>query len=121
MTVSDSVYDRMRAERARVAADLRARGAEEGEKLRATADREAQVTLADAYKTAEGLKGEGDATTADIYAKAYGQDPEFYRFYRTLNVYHDTLGAQGDVMVLQRSEEHKSELQSLIRISYADF
>src|SRR3546814_6889498 len=69
MTVSDSVYDRMRAERARVAADFRARGAEEGEKLRATADREAQVTLADAYKTAEGLKGEGDAKAADIYAK----------------------------------------------------
>ncbi|NGY03829.1 protease modulator HflC [Solimonas terrae] len=100
-TVSDSVYDRMRAERARVAADLRARGAEEGEKIRATADREAQVTLADAYKTAEQLKGEGDAKAADIYAKAYGQDPEFYRFYRTLNVYRDTMGAQGDVMVLQ--------------------
>src|SRR3546814_8660659 len=61
-TVSDSVYDRMRAERARVAADLRARGAEEGEKLRATADREAQVTLADAYKTAEGLKGDRKST-----------------------------------------------------------
>lgn len=100
-TVSDSVYDRMRAERARVAADLRARGAEEGEKIRATADREAQVTLADAYKTAEGLKGEGDAKAADIYAKAYGKDPEFYHFYRTLNVYRDTMGAQGDVMVLQ--------------------
>jgi membrane protease subunit HflC len=100
-TVSDSVYDRMRAERARVAADLRARGAEEGEKVRAAADREAQVTLANAYKTAEQLKGEGDAKAAEIYAKAYGQDPEFYSFYRTLNVYRDTMGAQGDVMVLQ--------------------
>lgn len=100
-TVSDSVYDRMRAERARVAADLRARGAEEAEKLRAAADREAQVTLANAYKQAEELKGEGDAKAADIYAKAYGKDPEFYSFYRSLNVYRDTLGGQSDVMVLQ--------------------
>lgn len=100
-TVSDSVYDRMRAERARVAADLRGRGAEEAEKVRATADQEAQVTLANAYKTAEQLKGEGDAKAADIYAKAYGQDADFYRFYRTLNVYRDTLGGDGDVMVLQ--------------------
>lgn len=100
-TVSDSVYDRMRAERARVAADLRARGAEEGEKIRAAADREAQVTLAEAYKTAEQLKGEGDAKATDIYASAYGRDPEFYHFYRTLNVYRGTMGAQGDIMVLQ--------------------
>lgn len=100
-TVSDSVYDRMRAERARVAADLRARGAEEAEKVRAAADREAQVTLANAYKAAEQFKGEGDAKAAEIYARAYGQDADFYRFYRTLNVYRDTMGGQGDVMVLQ--------------------
>lgn len=101
LAVSDSVYDRMRAERARVATDLRARGAEEAEKIRATADQEAQITLANAYKAAEELKGAGDAKAADIYAKAYGQDPEFYSFYRRLNVYRDTLGGQGDVMVLQ--------------------
>ncbi|WP_020648401.1 protease modulator HflC [Solimonas variicoloris] len=100
-TVSESVYDRMRAERARVASDLRARGAEEAEKISATADQEAQVTLANAYKQAEQLKGLGDARAAEIYAKAYGQDPEFYSFYRTLNVYRDSLGGQGDVMVLQ--------------------
>ncbi len=100
-TVSDSVYDRMRAERARVAADLRARGAEEAEKVRAAADREAQVTLANAYKAAEQFKGEGDAKAAEIYARAYGQDADFYRFYRTLNVYRDTMGGRGDVMVLQ--------------------
>lgn len=100
-TVSESVYDRMRAERARVASDLRARGAEEAEKISATADQEAQVTLANAYKAAEELKGAGDAKAAEIYAKAYGQDPEFYSFYRTLNVYRDSLGGQGDVMVLQ--------------------
>ncbi|NKF22507.1 protease modulator HflC [Solimonas marina] len=99
--VSDSVYDRMRAERARVASDLRARGAEAAEKIRATADQEAQVTLAKAYEQAEKLKGEGDAKAAEVYAKAYGQDPDFYRFYRTLNVYRGTLGGDGDVMVLQ--------------------
>lgn len=100
-TVSDSVYDRMRAERARVATDLRARGAEEAEKIRATADQEAQVTLAQAYKKAEEIKGEGDAKAAEIYAKAYGQDAQFYSFYRTLNVYRDTLGGSRDVFVIQ--------------------
>lgn len=100
-TVSDSVYDRMRAERARVATDLRARGAEEAEKLRATADQEAQITLAQAYEKAEQIKGEGDAKAAEIYAKAYGQDAEFYSFYRTLNVYRDSLGGSRDVFVLQ--------------------
>src|SRR5690606_3753643 len=76
-SVSESVYDRMRAERARVASDLRARGAEEAEKIRAEADRTAQVTLANAYKTAEELRGGGDAKASDIYAKAYSQDAEF--------------------------------------------
>ncbi len=100
-TVSESVYDRMRAERARVASDLRARGAEEAEKIRAEADREAQVTLANAYKTAEQLRGEGDAKAADIYAKAYGQDAEFYSFYRSLNVYRASFGSGQDILVLE--------------------
>ena len=99
--VSDSVYDRMRAERTRVAADLRARGAEEAEKIRAEADREAQVTLANAYKAAEEFKGAGDAKAADIYAKAYGQDLAFYSFYRSLAVYRDAFAGENNVMVLQ--------------------
>ncbi len=99
--VSSSVYDRMRAERTRVASDLRARGAEEAEKIRASADREAQVTLANAYKTAEELKGAGDAKSADIYAKAYGQDAEFYSFYRSLSVYRDAFAGESNVMVLE--------------------
>lgn len=99
--VSDSVYDRMRAERTRVASDLRARGAEEAEKIRAEADREAQVTLANAYKAAEELKGAGDAKAAEIYAKAYGQDPGFYSFYRSLGVYRDAFAGEGNVMVLE--------------------
>lgn len=103
--VSESVYDRMRAERAGVAADLRARGAEDAEKIRAEADRTAQVTLANAYKEAETLKGEGDAVAAEIYAKAYGQDPEFYSFYRTLNVYRESFSGNQNLMVLEPKGE----------------
>jgi membrane protease subunit HflC len=103
--VSESVYDRMRAERTRVAADLRARGAEEGERIRAEADREAQITLANAYRDAERLKGEGDAKASEIYAKAYGQDPEFYSFYRTLNVYRDSFSGGQNMMVLEPKGE----------------
>jgi membrane protease subunit HflC len=99
--VSDSVYERMRAERTRVAADLRARGAEEAEKIKADADRDAQVTLANAYREAEQAKGEGDARAAEIYAKAYGQDAEFYSFYRTLNVYRESFSGNKDVLVLE--------------------
>jgi membrane protease subunit HflC len=99
--VSDSVYDRMRAERTRVAAELRAKGAEEAEKIRANADRDAQVTVADAYRDAEKVRGEGDAKAAEIYAKAYGADAEFYRFYRSLGAYRDSIGGPNDVLVIQ--------------------
>ena len=103
--VSASVYDRMRAERTRVASDLRARGGETAEKIRAGADQEAEVTLADAYRDAEIIRGEGDAKAADIYAKAYGQDPEFYSFYRSLSVYRDAFSTKQDVLVLEPKGE----------------
>lgn len=103
--VSESVYDRMRAERTRVASDLRARGAEEAEKIRAEADRNAQTTIADAYRDAEKIRGEGDAKASEIYAKAYGQDPEFYSFYRSLNVYRDAFSSKQDVLVLEPKGE----------------
>jgi membrane protease subunit HflC len=103
--VSDSVYERMRAERTRTAMDLRARGAEEGEKIKAEADREAQITLANAYRDAEKLRGEGDAKASEIYAAAYGQDQEFYNFYRSLDVYREAFGKKQDVMVLQPDSE----------------
>jgi len=103
--VSGSVYDRMRAERTRVAAELRAKGAEEGEKIRANADREAQVTVADAYRDAEKLRGEGDGAAAAIYAKAYGADPDFYKFYRSLGAYRDSFGGKNDVLVIQPKGE----------------
>ena len=99
--VSDSVYQRMRAERERVARDLRAKGAEAAEKIRANADRERVVIVADAYREAEQTRGEGDAKASEIYANAYQQDDEFYSFYRSLNAYKNSLGGNGDVMVLK--------------------
>lgn len=103
--VSESVYQRMRAERTRVASDLRARGAEEAERIRADADREAQITLANAYRESEKLRGEGDAKAAEVYAKAYGQDSEFYRFYRSLNIYRDSFGTRDNVLVIEPDGE----------------
>ncbi|MBI2382597.1 MAG: protease modulator HflC [Gammaproteobacteria bacterium] len=99
--VRESVYERMRAERTRVASELRAKGAEEAEKIRAEADREAQMIQANAYRDAEKTRGEGDAKSAETYAKAYGQDPEFYSFYRTLNVYRESWRNKQDVLVLE--------------------
>ena len=104
-TVSDSVYDRMRAERQRVAADLRARGAEVAEGLRAEADREREVILANAYRESEETRGAGDAKSAEIYANAFGQDEEFYRFYRSLQVYRNALSNDGDMLVLEPDSE----------------
>ena len=103
--VSDSVYERMRAERTRTASEFRAKGAEEAEKIRANADREAQVKVANAYRDSEILRGEGDAKAADIYARAYGQDSEFYGFYRTLNVYKDVFQDKSNVLVLEPKGE----------------
>lgn len=104
-SVSGSAYDRMRAERTRVATDLRGRGAEEAEKIRAEADREAQVTLANAYRDAEKIRGEGDAKASELYAKAYGLDAEFYSFYRSLNVYRDSFSGKQDILVLEPKGE----------------
>jgi membrane protease subunit HflC len=87
--VSESVFDRMRAERERVAKDFRARGAEAAERIRANADREREVILAQAYREAEVVRGEGDAKAADIYAKAYNRNSEFYNFYRSLGGYRE--------------------------------
>lgn len=103
--VSESVYQRMRAERTRVASDLRARGAEEAERIRADADRQAQVTLANAYRESEILRGEGDAKAADIYATAYGADSEFFRFYRSLNIYRQSFGTRDNILVLEPDGE----------------
>jgi membrane protease subunit HflC len=99
--VSESVYQRMRAERERVARDLRAKGAEAAEKIRANADRTRVVIVADAYREAEKARGEGDGKAAETYANAYKQDSEFYSFYRSLNAYKNSFKDRSDVMVLQ--------------------
>lgn len=99
--ISNSVYERMRAERDRVAKDFRARGRESGERIRAAADRERQITLANAYKESEQLRGEGDAFAADIYAKAYGQDEEFYSLTKSLTAYKQTFNSKSDILVLE--------------------
>jgi membrane protease subunit HflC len=104
--VSESVYGRMRAERERVARDLRAKGSEAAERIRSDADRQHTVILADAYRQAEELRGTGDAKSAEIFAKAYNQDAEFYAFYRSLNAYRNAFSGSGsDLLVLQPDSE----------------
>jgi membrane protease subunit HflC len=99
--VSDSVYSRMSQERQRVAEQLRAEGDEESQRIRADADRQKTVILADAYRDAQKIRGEGDAKAADIYAQAYGQNPKFYDFYRSMLAYRNSIGGKGDVLVLK--------------------
>ena len=98
--VRNSVYQRMAAERARIAAERRAEGRALAEEKRATADREVTVILANAYRDGQKIRGAGDATAAEIYAKAYNRDPEFYSFYRSIDAYRKSLGTPGDLLVL---------------------
>jgi modulator of FtsH protease HflC len=98
--ISDSVYRRMDAERKRVANELRATGYAESEKIRADADRQREVILAQAFRDAQKIKGEGDAKASAIYASAFGRNPEFYAFYRSLNVYKQSFKNKSDIMVL---------------------
>lgn len=102
--VLKSVYDRMSAERSRAALKLRAEGDEESSKIRAEANRQRQVIAADAERDAQQMKGEGDAEAAAISAQAYGQDPEFYGFYRSLQAYRTAFGGK-DVLVLDPDSE----------------
>lgn len=98
--VKSSVHHRMEAERARVARDFRARGAEAAMRIRADADRQSEVLQADAFRDAETLRGEGDAAAAEIYAKAYGKNPEFFAFYRSLNAYRNTFRNKEGTLVM---------------------
>ncbi|MDD5215424.1 MAG: protease modulator HflC [Methylococcales bacterium] len=102
--VSSSVFRRMEAERERVAREFRSEGAEAAERIRADADRQRVVTLANAYRDAEKLRGEGDATAAEIYAKAYTQDSEFFTFYRSLNAYKKTFGNSSTLVLEPNSD-----------------
>ena len=103
--VRNSVYEQMREERARVAAETRAEGREDSELIRSTADKDRTVILADAYRDGQMIRGEGDAQAAEIYANAYNKDPEFYSFYRSMNAYKKSIGNSGDVLVLDPSNE----------------
>jgi len=103
--VSESVYGRMRAERERVARDLRAKGAEAAERIRAEADRQRTIILADAYKQSEELRGEGDANATEIYAQAFEKNDEFYAFYRSLKAYRSVFSGGKDIMLLQPDSE----------------
>jgi membrane protease subunit HflC len=103
--VSESVFNRMRQERARTAAELRAEGAENAEQIRADADRQRTVILAEAYRDAEIVRGQGDARSAEIYADAFQKNDEFYRFYRSIEAYRNSIGTQNDILVLDSSGE----------------
>jgi membrane protease subunit HflC len=104
--VSNSVYNRMRTGRELVARDLRSKGAEASERIRADADRQSTVTLAEAYRDSEIMRGKGDARATAIYAKAYGKNREFYKFTRSLNAYTNNFSSSDDVILLQPDSEY---------------
>ena len=103
--VSTSVFQRMRAERERIASELRAQGQEAAKGIQAVADRDRTVILAEASRDAEVLRGEGDALATEIYADAYGENEEFYEFYRSMNAYRAALSNSSDVLVLEPDTE----------------
>jgi len=109
--VSDSVYARMQQERARVAAQLRAEGSEDSERIRAEADRQRTIILAEAYRDAEIMRGEGDARAAETYANAYNENSEFYAFYRSMQAYRASIGGAQDVLVLSPDSDFFQFLQ----------
>ncbi len=99
--VSSSVFRRMEAERERVAREFRSQGKEAAERIRADADKQREIILANAFRDAEVLRGAGDAVAADIYAKSYGEDIEFFSFYRSMNAYKQTFRSAGDMLVVE--------------------
>jgi membrane protease subunit HflC len=103
--ISSDVYRRMESERKRVANELRATGQAEGEKIKADADRQRQVIVAEAYRDAQKTKGEGDAGAAKIYAEAFQRNPEFFSFYRSMEAYRQGLRSKNDILVLDPSSD----------------
>lgn len=103
--VSNSVYRRMEAERTRVAKEFRSQGAEQAEGIRADADKQREIILANAYREAEMVRGDGDAVSADTYAKAYGKNEEFFSFYRSLTAYQRIFRKPGDRLILEPDSE----------------
>ena len=103
--VSESVYRRMETERKRVANELRSEGFAEAEKIRAEADRQREVIIAEAYRDAQKAKGEGDAKAAAIYGRAFGENPEFYSFYRSLEAYRGSFRDKSDLLVVEPNSD----------------
>ena len=103
--VSESVYQRMEAERKRVANELRSQGAGAAEKIRADADRQREIIIAEAFREAQRTQGEGDAKASEIYAQSYGKNPEFYSFYRSLEAYRNSFKSKSDVLVLEPNSD----------------
>ena len=103
--ITESVYRRMEAERKRVANELRSTGAAEGEKIRADADKQREITIANAYREAQKIKGEGDADAARTFAESFGKDAQFAQFYRSLDAYKASFNKKSDVMVVDPSSD----------------
>ena len=111
-TITESVYRRMEAERQQVANQLRSTGAADGEQIRASADRQREVTLANAYREAQKVKGDGDAEAARIYAESFGKDPAFAQFYRSLEAYKSSFSQKSDVVVMDPSSDFFKAMRS---------
>ncbi|MEO8298478.1 MAG: protease modulator HflC [Burkholderiales bacterium] len=111
-TITDSIYRRMESERKRVANELRSQGSAEGEKIRADADRQREIGLAEAYREAQKVKGEGDAKASAIYAESFGRDPQFAQFYRSLEAYRTSFRSKGDVIVVDPGSEFFKAMRS---------
>jgi modulator of FtsH protease HflC len=103
--VSESVYRRMEAERKRLANELRSTGAAEAERIRADAERQREIMIAEAYRDAQSVKGDGDAKAAAIYADAFNRNPEFYAFYRSMEAYRSSFGGRSDLMLLEPTSD----------------
>ncbi|SMN12857.1 HflC protein [Bathymodiolus heckerae thiotrophic gill symbiont] len=113
--VSNSVYRRMQAERQRVAKEFRSKGAEEAEVIRAAADKQRTIILANAYRDSEKIRGEGDAVSANNYAQAYNKNVDFYSFYRSLESYKKSFSGQNDIMVLNPNTEFFRHFNPVIK------
>jgi membrane protease subunit HflC len=113
--VSESVYRRMEAERKRVANELRSEGSAEAEKIRADADKQREVIVAEAYREAQKMKGEGDAKATATYAQAFNQNPEFYTFYRSLEAYRNSFKSKSDVIVVEPNSDFFKYMKSVGR------
>lgn len=109
--ITDSVYRRMESERKQVANELRSQGGADAEKIRADADRQREVIIAEAYRDAQKVKGEGDAKASALYADAFGRDPQFAKFYRSLEAYRASFRSKGDVMVVDPSSDFFRAMQ----------